>query len=328
MPPLALVTGATGCVGANVVAALLSRGYRVRALRRTTSTLDALDGLDPELVVGDILDPVSLAGAMSGCELVFHAAAVSDYWRVSPGSIYHVNVAGTRNVISAAIDSGVERLVFTSSVGALGLPKPGERLDETCTFNLRPDRFAYGHSKHLSELAVQAAVARGLDAVIVNPSAVMGARDVHFIGGSLLREASRGLSRVAFPGSLSWVDAETVGVGHVLAAESGTRGRRYILTGESLAHRRAMSIAAAVVGKPGPAVTLPDRIVGVAAVLLDGFNRLWPGTPLLSGEQARMSCADICVDGTRAHRELKFPFVDFATSVVRAFDWYCDHSYL
>jgi dihydroflavonol-4-reductase len=310
------------------VAALLDRGYGVRALRRTTSGLDALDALDPEFAIGDVLDPSSLVSAMDGCALVFHVAAVSDYWRVSRDRTYQVNVDGTRNVMDAALELGVERLVFTSSVGALGVPPPGRLLDESSTFNVRADRFVYGHSKHLAEQVVRDAVGRGLNAVIVNPSAVIGARDVNFIGGSLLREVRRGLTWITFPGSLNWVDAETVGIGHVLAAEHGQTGSRYILGGENVSHRRAMEITADVVLGRKPIVTLPRSLAGPAAFLVDGFNRVWPGTPLLSGEQARLSSAAIEVDCSRARRELAFPFVDFRSSVARAFAWYQDHGYM
>ncbi|HID89848.1 MAG TPA: NAD-dependent epimerase/dehydratase family protein, partial [Anaerolineae bacterium] len=159
----ALVTGSTGCVGANVVAALLRRGYEVRAMHRPTSRLDALEGLEVEQVVGDILDPPSLARAMEECDWVFHVAAVSDYWRTPPEVIYRVNVEGTRNVVEAALRAGVHRLIYTSSVGALGIPPEGRLLDESSVFNLPPHRFPYGHSKHLAEEVVREAVAEGLD---------------------------------------------------------------------------------------------------------------------------------------------------------------------
>jgi dihydroflavonol-4-reductase len=318
----ALVTGATGCVGANVVAALLARGYDVRAMRRATSSLDALDGLHPELVVGDILDPPSLVAACRGCALLFHVAAVSDYWRTSAQRIYQVNVEGTRNVLAAALEAGVERLVYTSSIGALGTPAPGHLLDESATFDLPPHRFRYGHSKHLAEQAVRGAVAHGLDAVIVNPTGVIGARDIHFIGGSLLREVRRGLSWFAPPGGLNWVDAEDVGLGHVLAAERGRTGERYILGGENVSHRAAMETVAEAVGGRRPLITLPRPVMTIVAVLTDGFNALWPGTPLFSGEQARLSGAEIYCDCSKAQRELKFPNTSFRVAVARAYAWY------
>ena len=117
----ALVTGATGCVGANIVEALLARGDTVRALRRATSRLDALAGLSFESVTGDVTDEASLPAAMDGCDVVFHAAAISQYWRSQPDVIYHVNVTGTRNVLRAALAQGVKRVIFTSSVAVLGL---------------------------------------------------------------------------------------------------------------------------------------------------------------------------------------------------------------
>jgi dihydroflavonol-4-reductase len=323
-----LVTGATGCVGANVVAALIARGYEVRAMVRCSSTLTALDGLDPELAEGDVLDPVTLSAAADGCDLVFHIAAVSDYWRSSRARIYDVNVEGTRNALQAALENGVERLVYTSSIGALGLPEPGCLLDESNVFNLPPRRFPYGHSKYLAEQLVQDATASGLDAVIVNLTAVLGARDVNFIGGSLLREAKRGLTWVTFPGSLNWIDAQTCGDGHVLAAERGRTGRRYILGGENISHRRAMEIAAEVVGGRHPLVTLPRAMLASAAVVIDLFNALWPGTPVFSGDQARMSAETVCADCGRAQRELGLPIVSFRSAAERAYGWYLDHGLL
>lgn len=328
MSPRALVTGATGCVGANVVAALLARGYDVRAMHRTSSSLDALDGLDPELVVGDILDPASLIAASKGCSLVFHVAAISDYWRTPAERIYQVNVEGTHNVLAAALETGVERLVFTSSIGALGLPQAGRLLDESSTFDLRPRSFPYGHSKHLAERAVQEAVAQGLDAVIVNPTGVIGARDIHFIGGSVLREVKRGLLWFAPPGGLNWVDAETLGLGHVLAAERGCTGERYILGGENVSHRAAIEIVAEVVEGRRPLLTLPRPLMSVVALLADGFNALWPGTPLFSGGQARMSSAEIYCDGRKAQQALGMVCMPLRVAVERAYAWYQARGYL
>lgn len=328
MAPVALVTGATGCVGANVVAALLKRGYTVRAMRRATSSLDALDGLQPELVAGDIMALDSLRAAMDGCTIVFHVAAVSDYWRTPAERIYRVNVEGTRNVLAAALDANVERLVYTSSLAAMGMPQSGQLLNESAMFNLSPRRFPYGHSKHLAEQAVQEAILQGLDGVIVNPTGVIGARDVHFIGGSVLREVKRGLSWFTFPGGLNWADAETVGLGHVLAAERGRSGERYILAGENLDHRQATEIAAEVVGGRKPVITLPHPIMGAVALLADGLNVLYPGLVPFSGAQAHLSSSEIYCDCSKAQQELELPLTPFRTAVERAYTWYRVHNYL
>ena len=322
------MTGATGCIGANVAVALLARGYEVHALRRARSSLEALDGLDVTLVCGDVLDPPSLAAAMAGCALVFHVAAVSDYWRTPAERIYQVNVTGTRYVLEAALHARVERLVYTSSSGALGVPSGQALLDESAPFNLRPEQFPYGHSKHLAEQAVQEAIEAGLDAVIVNPTAVMGARDVHFIGGSLLRAAKRGLTLVAPPGGLNWVDAQSVGEGHVLAAERGRTGQRYILGGENLPHRHALETVAAVVGGRGPLLTLPRAAMGAIAWLADRAGALWPGTAPFNGQQARMSALELYYDCRRAQEELGFASVPFRAAVERAYAWYREYGYL
>jgi len=316
----ALVTGATGCVGANIAAALVERGYEVRAMRRPTSTLEALDGLEVELVEGDLLDPGSLVRAMAGCDLVFHAAAVSDYWRTPSEVIYRVNVDGTRNVARAALRVGVGRMVYTSSVGSLGVPANGQLLDETSLFNLPPYRFPYGHSKHLAEGVVREAVAQGLEAVIVNPAAVVGPRDVHWIGGSLLREVQRGLAWFAPPGGTCWAAATDVGLGHVLAAERGRTGERYLLGGENLTHRETVEIVAEVVQGRPPRVVLPSPLMGllVPVARVAGSMLRLP----FSAEQVWLSARDIYCDSGRAVRELGYPQTPFRAAVTQAYEWY------
>ncbi len=318
----ALVTGATGCVGANVVAALLEKGYTVRGMRRPTSRLDALEGLEVELAVGDLFDPESLARAMAGCDLVFHIAAVSDYWRTPTETIYRVNVDGTRNVVAAALRVGVERLVYTSSVGALGVPPAGQLLREEDSFNLPPRRFPYGHSKHLAEGVVREAVAQGLDGVIVNPAAVIGPRDVHWIGGSLLREVQQGRAWFAPPGGTCWVAAADVGRGHVQAAERGRTGERYILGGENLTHRRALEIVAEAIGERPPVVILPRSLMGLLAVVVGGVRRLRRAPLPFSVEQVWLSAREIYCDSSKAVKELGCMQSPFRAAVEQAHAWY------
>ncbi len=323
-----LVTGATGCVGANIVEALLKRGHCVRAMQRSTSRLEALAGLAPELVVGDVLDEPALLQAMEGCDWVFHAAAISQYWRNRPEQIYAVNVEGTRKVLAAARAQGVRRVIFTSSVGALGIfTHPGALVDETATFNLPPRRFPYGHSKALAEAVAQEAVAAGLDVVIVNPVSVVGQRDVGFIGGEFLRAAVSGKAIVAPPGGSGIISARAAGVGHVLAAERGRAGERYILNGENLPFRVLMDTVAAVVGARAPWFTIPRPAMGMFAALVDAWNavqrRLAPQrAPLIDGNQARLSALPLYFDGSKAHVELGLPLVSARAAVEEAWAWY------
>lgn len=328
-----LVTGATGCVGANIVEALLNRGYTVRALRRETSSLRALAGLEPELVTGDVLDLPALRAAMAGCEGVFHAAAISQYWRNEPATIYAINVEGTRNVLQAARETGVRRVVFTSSVGALGKPaRRGALLDESATFNLRPARFPYGHSKALAEAEVRQAVAGGLEsasresasleAVIVNPVTVIGRRDVGFVGGEFLRAARQGKAFAAPPGGVGIISASAVGKGHVLAYERGRNGERYILNGENILYRQLMRIVAEVVGARPPAFVIPGLALALAAGGVDLARRIRGAPLLVEGNQMRLSVQRLYYDASKAERELGLAPVSARRAVEEAWAWY------
>lgn len=321
---LVLVTGATGCVGANIVEALLKRGYTVRALRRATSSLRALTGLEPELVTGDVMDLPALRAAMDGCAGVFHAAAISQYWRNDPATIYSVNVEGTRNVVQAACETGVRRIVFTSSVGALGQPAHrGALLDETAAFNLPPARFPYGHSKALAEAEVQRALAGGsLEAVIVNPSTVIGQRDVGFVGGEFLRAARQGKAVAAPPGGVGIISASAVGKGHALAYERGRSGERYILSGENVLYRRLMRTVAEVVGVRPPAFVIPAPALALAAGVVDVLRRLRRTPLLVEGNQMRLSTRRLFYDTSKAERELGLPPVSARRAVEEAWAWY------
>ncbi len=325
----ALVTGATGCVGANIVEALLDGGYDVRALHRPTSRLDALAGLAPELVVGDVLDESSLREAMAGCGVVFHAAAMAQYWRQSPSLLYAVNIVGTRNVLRVAVMSGVERVVLTSSVAALGVPeRDGRPRDESSPFNWAPARFHYGHSKLLAEAEARRAIAEGLDVVCVNPATVLGRRDINFVGGEILRAVHRGYAVVAPPGGMGVVAAEVVGAGHVLAAESGRTGERYILNGENITHRDLLTLVAAELGRRPPWLTVPRGVTRLAARL--GRAALQavrlPPPPLLV--QLDLCARDMYFDGRKAERELGLPRIGARVAVKDAWHWYREHGLL
>ena len=323
-----LVTGATGFVGSNIAAALTARGDHVRVLRRTTSRLKALEGMRVEYTVGDILDPDSLVTAMQDCELVFHVAAMAQYWRSGKETVYRVNVDGTRNVMQAALVAGVERVVHTSSVAALGYPPRGILADESQPFPTELTWWPYGHSKYLAELEVRKAIEQGLPVVIVNPTIVIGPRDVNFVSGSLIRASAKGQLRVVPPGGTNMVHVDDVVSGHLAAAESGHIGERYILGGENLSHWDAALILTSVTGGPPPWFVLPHWSLPLLARLIDGYNAVSPRPPLLAGEQILLGGETFYVDNKKAVRELGLPQTPFRQAAADAYLWYQEHNLL
>jgi dihydroflavonol-4-reductase len=329
MPLRAFVTGGTGFIGANLVAYLNTQNTVVRVLRRKSSTVEALAGLDYEICIGDILDnPGSLTEKMAGCDWVFHTAAVSDYWRQNKKQLYRANVDGTRNVLAAAKLAKVKRFVFTSSLAAMGVPINGQLLNESSEFNLLPNQFPYGHSKHLAEKEVRRATAAGLPGIIVNPSVVLGPRDVNLISGSIIVEAAKGRLRVYPPGGVNYVAVEDVAAGHYEAALNGRTGERYILAGENLTHHEATKIICQVIGRKPPSVGLPSWALSIFAVGVSGARSFLGNRIPLDANQVRISGKEIYVDDSKTREELnllKTPFVD---AVQRTFDWYNMRGYL
>ncbi|MFZ0545965.1 MAG: SDR family oxidoreductase [Candidatus Promineifilaceae bacterium] len=325
----AFITGGTGFIGANLVDALNQQGISARVLRRDSSSLVALEGLTYESAVGDILQsPAELAEQMAGCDWVFHVAAVSDYWRQGTEWLYKVNVEGTKNVLAAAQLAGVGRFVFTSSLAAMGLPKFGQQLDESSQFNLEPEQFPYGHSKHLAEIEVRKAVDAGLKAIIVNPSVVLGPRDINEISGSIVLEAARGRLRFFPPGGVNFVDVADVAAGHIAAARQGQPGERYILGGIDLSHKEAVTTICKTIGKPPPKLHIPRWVLPIAALGVS-VGRLFLGNKIpMDANQVRMSGATIYADIRKAKEDLNLPQTPFKTTVQQTYDWYNSHGYL
>ena len=326
----AFVTGSTGFVGANLCKALVERGWSVRALHRASSRLDALQDMTVEHALGDVTEPGTLTEAMRGCDVVFHVAAVADYWRQSADKLYRVNVEGTRAVCQAALDASAHRLVFTSSVASLGIPDPSQGLmDESHEFNLPPERFRYGHSKRLAEGVVREFIARGLDAVIVNPSIILGPGDLNLISGSIVTEVAGGhVPPVYPPGGVNYIDVADVCAGHIAAAERGRAGERYILAAHNLTHREAMQIVCEVAGIPGPRFELPRALIGPLAATIDLVTQLVRRPLPLNGDQLRLAGEFIYFDSSKAARELGLPQTPFRETVRRTFSWYKEHGYL
>ncbi|HNS01144.1 MAG TPA: SDR family NAD(P)-dependent oxidoreductase [Anaerolineae bacterium] len=319
----ALVTGASGFVGANIVAALNQAGWQVRTLLRSTSSRAALEGLSYQPVMGDVTDRKSLAAAMQGVDAVFHAAGVvADYWSQDAALTYRVNVNGTRNVVEAALAAAPRpRLVFTSSQAALGFGAGQAMLDESHTFNIAPAIYPYGHSKHLAEQVVQGAVRAGLHAVIVNPSIVLGPRDVTLYNSQILLNIQARRLPLVPPGGINVVDALDVATGHLLALDKGRPGQRYLLVGHNVTLFYLASQIAASLGVRGPRGVLPDPLIGPLAAALDQANRLSPRRLPLAGDVLRFGSRFFYASNAKAKAELGWQVTPLEETIERAIAW-------
>jgi dihydroflavonol-4-reductase len=323
----ALVTGGTGFLGANLAKGLVEQGWSVRILRRKTSPLEAVKDLPVEHAIGDITDLNSLLAAMQGIDVVFNVAAISQYWRNKPSLIYKVNVGGAQNVFDAAARSGVKRIVHTSSAAAVGILR-GRSATEDDPFNQPPDRFPYGHSKWLAEAIVREHVQAGQDIVMVNPAGIIGARDINWISGSILREAKRGHIPVIPQGGVNFVAVQDVVAGHIAAVERGRAGERYILGGENLTNRQTMLMACEIVGVKPPRIAQPRWTIPLAGGVLDMITKIVGPRLPLSGEQMRLTAEYIYFDSSKAQRELGLPHTPVRQALQECYDWYVEHRYL
>ena len=324
-----LVTGATGFVGSHVVARLLRRGEKVRVLVRPGSRRKNLEGLPVEISTGDLTDPASLAAAMSGCRRVYHVAADYRLWTPDSSVLYSNNVVGTRNVLEAARETRVERIVYTSTVGALGHARNGRGADEETPVSLEEMIGHYKRSKFLAQAEVMAAARGGLPVVIVNPSTPVGAQDVKPTPtGQMIVDFLKGRMPAYVDTGLNLIDVEDVAEGHLLAMERGQVGHQYILGSRNVSLKEILEILAKISGRPAPKVRLPHAVaLGVAAVstLSSGITRR---PPRVSWESVRMSKRKMFYDSSKSVRDLGLPQGSIEEALEKAVHWFRRNGYV
>ena len=320
------MTGASGFVGANLVRALLDRGWRVRALVRGEAP--SLNGLDVEYVRGDLFAP-GLTAAMRGCNALFHVAATYSLWRRDRAELMRANVEGTRYVLAAARAAGVPRTVHTSSVAAIGVRSDGQPADET--YQSPPDRLigAYKRSKYLAEQEARAAFAAGQDVVIVNPTTPVGPWDAKPTptGEIVVRFLRRRMPAYVDTG-LNLVDVRDVAAGHVLAYERGRPGERYILGNENLTLRAVLDRLAELTGLAAPRVRLPLALplayAAVGELVLARFGYV----PDVALDGVRMARQRMFYATEKAATELGVPRSPITTALADAVTWFRGHGYV
>lgn len=267
-----LVTGATGFLGSHVARQLLAAGDSVRVLVRRTSNLQALDGLAAERLEGDLNDSASLKRAVSGVRRVFHVAADYRLWTRNPDEIYETNVQGTRRLLEAAADAGVERFIYTSTVATIAVPQRGPKLPNEET-RARLDQMIghYKRSKFLAEMEAMKAAASGVPVITVNPTAPVGPADWKPTPtGRIILDFLNGKMPAYVDTGLNLAPVEDVAAGHLLAADKGRIGERYILGARNMTLKQILEALAPIVGRPAPRLRLPHAIA-LAASYADEF---------------------------------------------------------
>ncbi|MGA2715855.1 MAG: hopanoid-associated sugar epimerase [Bryobacteraceae bacterium] len=314
-----LVTGASGFVGWHVARLLIERGHRVRALVRASS---GVPELEVERVTGDLRDPASLERAVAGCGLVLHVAADYRLWSKNPGDLYHSNVDGTRNMLSAAQAAGVERFVYTSTVGCMGIP-PGGIGDESQPVSLADMTGAYKRSKFLAEQAALEFARDGFPVVIVNPTAPMGDHDFKPTPtGQIVLDFLNGAMPMFIDTGLNIVSVRDVAMGHVLACEKGRVGERYILGSENMTLGQILGELAKITGTKAPSFQLPYFVAWSAGFATTAWASLTGMPPRVPLEAVRMAKTKMWVSHEKASRELGYSPAPARQALADAAAWF------
>ncbi|HEX4770126.1 MAG TPA: hopanoid-associated sugar epimerase [Bryobacteraceae bacterium] len=319
-----LVTGATGFLGWHVARVLTENGHRVRALCRPGSELRELDA---EPITGDLRDRASLARAIGGCEFLFHVAADYRLWSRNSDSLYQSNVEGTRNILEAAEREGVKKIVYTSTVGCIGMPE-GAIGDESTPVSVQDMIGHYKRSKWLAEeIAIQKARV-GLPVVIVNPTAPVGDHDWKPTPtGKIIVDFLHGKLSATLDTGLNIVDAEDVAIGHLLAAQHGRIGERYILGSENLTFEQILGRLAVLSKKKAPRLKIPYAVAYAAGVVTTGLAYVTGKPPRAPLEGVKMARKKMFVTHAKATRELGFSPRPAGTALEKAVKWFSENGY-
>jgi dihydroflavonol-4-reductase len=325
----AFVTGGTGFIGGAVVRHLLKAGHTVQALVRPASDARQLDGLPVERVTGDLSDRESLRRGMAGCDWFFHIAALYSYWGHPWEDFYQANVLGTRNVLEVAREADVKRIVYTSSIAALGINQDGSPADENTPSSLEDRIGPYQRSKFLAEQVASDFARQGLPVVIVNPSTPVGAGDhkptptgqiiVDYLNGRMFGYVDTGLNII---------DVDDVAAGHLLAAERGQVGERYILGNKNLTLKQLLDLLSEVSGLPPVRLHIPHWVAQAWSYVDVGLARLNKGhVPAATPEKVRLSQRYEFFDPSKAVQELGLPQTAVREALRKAVTWYRNNGY-
>jgi dihydroflavonol-4-reductase len=324
----ALVTGATGFVGAAVVRALIKTDVNVRVLARRDSDFTNLQQFKIEAAYGDLRDKESLRKALAGCQHLYHVAAHYALWARDPSIFYTVNVTGTKNLMEIARDVGTERIVYCSTIGAIGLPHNGGLGTENTPVSLEQMAGHYKRSKYLAEQEVLKLAKEGMPVVIVNPSAPVGEGDVKPTPtGQVIVDFMKGRMPAYIETGMNIIDVDDVAAGHLLAMQKGRIGQRYILGTKNLMLREVFEILSRLTGIKAPSIKLPRKVVLPLAYLNLAFSWITGIPPRIPLEGVKMAKYKMHYDCSKAIHELGIPQTPPDVALEKAVRWFRDHNF-
>jgi dihydroflavonol-4-reductase len=324
------ITGSTGFLGSHVARVLVDRGAALRLLVRPTSRLDNIAGLNADRVVGDLRDAESLKRGMEGCDVVFHVAADYRIWALNGKELYDSNVEGTRNILTAARESGVRRVVYTSTVATMGFGNNGRLTDENTPVTLSNMIGDYKRSKFMAERLVIEAANSGQDIVMVNPTTPIGERDIKPTPtGQIVVDFLKRKFPAYVDTGLNLVDAHECAEGHLLALDKARPGERYILGGDNLTLKQILDKLGAITGLPSPKIELPYAVAyatGVVDTLITGKIR--KREPRVTLDAVRMGRKKMFVSSAKSERELGWRPGPVDNALRRAVEWFRANRYV
>ncbi|MFH1515002.1 MAG: hopanoid-associated sugar epimerase [bacterium] len=327
--PKTLITGATGFIGSAVARVLINSGRDIRVLLRSEKYIENLDGLKFEKFKGDLADFQSLRSAVKGCDSVFHVAALYLMWTLEPEYIFKTNVEGTRNVLRAAMEAGIEKVVYTSSVAAIGIRDDGKPSDETVEWNLEWINDPYVKSKHQAMQIAKEYFKKGLNIVTVCPTAPLGVGDIKPTPtGQMICDFLNGKTPVYFKGGFNLVDVEDVAIGHLLAEEKGKSGEIYILGGANTYLKDMYKMLSDISGVRTPGLFLPNGVDLFSAWTLETIaNVITKKPPLITLEGCRMVKLPPFYDHSKAKKELGYKSRPLEDTLKKSIDYFHERGY-
>jgi len=324
-----LVTGATGFIGSHIAKKLMERGEHVKILLRKSSKTTNIDDIDVERVYGDVMDIDSINEALKDCDTLYHTAGVASFRKEDYQKMEEINVKGTSNILNAALNAGVKKVVHTSSIAAIGVDPRGGIADEETKYSLDYLGVKYLDTKHRGEQAALELAKKGLPLVVVNPATVIGTGDIYLSSTAFILWFYKKKFPGYMDGTLNMVDVEDVAEGHILAAEKGRIGERYILGNQNFTLLELFSLLEEVTGVPKPKMKIPYFIALASGYFVERILGMsFPNYSTMDLDSVKLSKLRWHFDSSKAIKELGYQPSDIKQSIKNTMTWFKENGYL